>query len=763
MILVTDTTQYLAGNVQQSSQPLSTSGPSDLRQWAARQVEKVYAAYAGGRMRLAPYLDTLTEETDEIRAAYPVMLKDGPIRAALMTKVLAVSQLPLQVHPRQKKAPRDRECGEFVRHALSKIESAQNWIGVPGIAWTVLGPACVQGFSVANKVWADQPESVGQWKGKRIIRALKGKDVAGLRLEVDPFRNVTGIKATKYNAGEVFDPRDFVVYSHLSWYENPSGSSDFRAAYGNWWRKNFIMQLWDLHLDKFTGGMLKGTYTDVDQKDALREALEDARSNTWMIAPLGTLVESMQLATGGETTEFEKRCRYLDEQSLIAIVGAFLHILTGQVADARGDTGVAKETSELFQWMLALTLGGVIEKQLAVSLVEENYADVEPPGITLGSISEGAMLQRAQLDLLLQQLGYKLSADEGYGYFGRNEPADESDVLVPPVAAPAPGLGFSEPDGGATDFDDDPPPRPRPTPPPGPAPIGEQQPLAGVDGEKAESLLRQARTDAVAKLSEVSASAVRRLFKSGPAALRAKSLYSNDELTALADTLASITATGELLGRARIRRRMGQARAFSEDATDFSCFDEGVPLLAPNEALDYFTGLVPTLGVDKRKFGPLQERRAFTLAAATDQVVLEKVQAVIRDSLQRGEDVKTTAKAIDEVLDAAGVGPRQKGYAEMVARTNLRGSYVAGAQRELAQVADYFPVWRYVGIRDGRERDSHRVHFGKYFPSSIPFTEVRDSVKGEFDGHNDRCDFVPIPVDEWEELQANGARLARAA
>jgi phage gp29-like protein len=441
MILVTDTTQYQAGNVPRSTAPLSAGGPSDLRQWAARQVEKVYAAYAGGRRRLAPYLDTLTEETDEIRAAYPVMLKDGPIRASLMTKVLAVAQLPLQVHPRQKKAPRDRECGEFVRHALSKIESAQNWIGVPGIAWTVLGPACVQGFSVANKVWADQPEAVGQWRGKRLITKLKGKDVSGLRLEVDEFRNVTGIKAARYNAGEVFHPAEFVVYSHLSWYENPAGSSDFRAAYGNWWRKSFIMQLWDLHLDKFTGGMLKGTYTDVDQKEALKEALEDARSNTWIMAPMGTLVESIALATGGETAEFEKRCRYLDEQSLIAITGAFLHILSGQITDARGDTGVAKETSELFQWMLAATLAGVIEKQLVVPLVQENFADVEPPGVTLGSISEFAMQARANVDLTLQKMGLGLSADEAYGYYGRNEPADASDRLKPLLAALAAARG----------------------------------------------------------------------------------------------------------------------------------------------------------------------------------------------------------------------------------------------------------------------------------------------------------------------------------
>src|SRR5262245_24939105 len=230
MTLVTDTTRFLAGNAPQASEPLTSGGKSDVQLWAARQVEKIYAAYRSGKMQLAPYLDSLTEETEEMRAQYSVMLKDGPIRAALMTKVLAVSQLPLQVHPRQKKEPRDRECADFVRHALAKIESAQNWLGSAGIAWTVLGPACVQGFSVANKVWADAPLAVGQFRGKRIFTKLKGKDVCGLRLEVDPFRNVTGIKATRYNAGEVFDPADFVLYSHLSWYENPSGSSDFRAA-----------------------------------------------------------------------------------------------------------------------------------------------------------------------------------------------------------------------------------------------------------------------------------------------------------------------------------------------------------------------------------------------------------------------------------------------------------------------------------------------------------------------------------------------------
>ena len=167
-------------------------------------------------------------------------------------------------------------------------------------------------------------------------------------------------------------------------------------------------------------------------------------------------------------------------------------------------------------------------------------------------------------------------------------------------------------------------------------------------------------------------------------------------------------------------------------------------------------------GTTPGRFGQAMEREAFTLAATTDQMVLEKVKAAITSVLETGNEVRATPRKINRILDEAGVTPKNPQYAEMVMRTNMKESYNVGADQERMDpdVVETFPVWRYIGIHDGRERDRHRAHFDRYFPADVSFAEVRDSIAGKFDGYNCRCDQVPIDKWEWAKLVAAGARIA---
>jgi hypothetical protein len=84
-------------------------------------------------------------------------------------------------------------------------------------------------------------------------------------------------------------------------------------------------------------------------------------------------------------------------------------------------------------------------------------------------------------------------------------------------------------------------------------------------------------------------------------------------------------------------------------------------------------------------------------------------------------------------------------------------AFNVGASRELQEpdVQEAFPVWRYVGIRDGRQGKDHETHFNQYFPSSLAFADVRGDR-----AFNCRCSFIPIDRCEWAALQTRGARLA---
>lgn len=212
--------------------------------------------------------------------------------------------------------------------------------------------------------------------------------------------------------------------------------------------------------------------------------------------------------------------------------------------------------------------------------------------------------------------------------------------------------------------------------------------------------------------------------------------------------------------------QFAEAHRFSDAPTDFSSFDDGpTHPLSPMAAWDYFHSLVPVLGVkDPGRWADGHRRAAFTLAETADEALLTRVHSFLEDVLGTGKAIGAAGR-LDEILDAAGVTPKSSGYAETVFRTNMMDSYNEGATKELQDpdVADYFPAWKYLGIRDGRQRPEHEAHFDHYFANSVPFAQVRDSILGKFTGYNCRCNFQAIDRHEWTELQAKGASFSAFA
>ncbi len=253
------------------------------------------------------------------------------------------------------------------------------------------------------------------------------------------------------------------------------------------------------------------------------------------------------------------------------------------------------------------------------------------------------------------------------------------------------------------------------------------------------------------------------------------SFFNESELQELADALAAVTGTANLLGRARVRKRQEQAEqaakvpggvsAFAEAGTDFSAFADRIEPMAPERAVRYFRGLVPTMRVNLAQFGEAIRGKAFTMAHAADETMLGKVKGIIQDLLETGQGVRAAPKQIDEIMDRAGVTPGNSYYSTMLTRTNVMGAYNRGGMEEMQApgVKDFFPVWRYIGIEDGRQRHNHEVHFGKYYENAADFEEVRDSEKGEFDGFSCRCGPQPVSKYEWAELRRSGARAEKFA
>jgi hypothetical protein len=1018
--VLADTTQALAQ-------------PKPTRTASAR--EKVPHQHGAGvsRVTFLPYLDSATKDSVEIRAAMRKMLRSPWVKAAWTSQVFEVAR---QEH--QFQADPDDPDGErnsaFLRHCVDRLP-----MGLAGLVLSITLPLGPDGVSVSEKVV--EPQTRGKWAGKFVPKAVKSKDLETLQLLGDEFRNLTTIRSLRAmpNGPTEWDAREFLVATYLPVFCDPYGTAAFRASYAAYWMLDTVQKLRAIHHEKRTSGTLVGTYTDEDQLSTLEAALAALKSTTWAAVPEGVKIECLALTTAADT---DYRAFEQDKQTEIVagIAGATLHILQGNVTDARGDTQVQQETSELGPWYLTRLVEETVNRQWVPELLDWNFPAVQSyPRLTLGAVTEEE--RQKKLATL------KAALDAGFdnldkAYYARelslqttDDPAKALKVAagVPPGSPPpgaAPFSPFAE--GGAargagtfpgqvlTNFAE---------PPPGPAPLHDQVALPGADGRRAVDLLKRATDEGKAALARVADQAVRRLL-ADPDWRTATTLFSDDELRAVADALGATVATADLLGRSRVvgmaeragakafaekfaapgppprpglvwkeetsrwvradkggddtgppaddpdalraeRAEVGRrleaakaaaaatpdakeratyhqqigdltvargdldkrvraaekagggrpagepapdappphtphtgtlfdappgsfvtpdgkvgvpkqptrplapadedaarrgvlaaaaanelgglsfdrlyqaarsghpgisrpqfrelvdridreglvtmtgwakslhelpdkgaavirggklyyyarppdagqrarlaaagfaeqtARTFADPPDVFAPFADPPPALAPRAAVDYFRRLVPLLGIDPERFGPLLDRHAFTLAHATDQTLLEKVKTSLGLLLEgRAADAGVTAgipgaaevpptgpAVVAKLLDDAGVSPRNSAYSEMVWRVNTLDAYHQGAFAELRRPEnqELFPVWEYLGIRDGRQGEDHEPKFGRFYPSTAAFAAVRGPRI-----FNCRCSFRPVDHTEWAELESRGVRL----
>lgn len=405
--------------------------------------EKVRSGPAGVKLPyFLPYFDDQQTmgETPAMRTAYRRMLADPATKAAVLGKIFGVAALELNINPVDNKNERQVEQAKFMHWNLTRRLKE----GVPGMVWDILSGGLIDGFSVCEKIRGHQ--DWGTYKGKSILRQLKAKDVnQDLVLEVDDYRNITGIRALRYNAGEVFDPKDFVIFTHLGLFDNPTGMSDLRAAYARYWMLDTVIKLRAMGAEKRALPLIVGEYPDVTKQPALEAALAKVKSQNWLAVPAGVQANVLDVA-GSASAYFKEFCDDLKEDIVLSIEGATLQAMAGGVGRERGDTKTHKDTADLRKWFLSacvLHLLNDLESGLIREQIDLNYRDVdEYPYATFGGVDDGELGESMQIDKGLQEMGFKHKIEDIAERYGRHAAQDGEEVLQPPAAAagmPVPG------------------------------------------------------------------------------------------------------------------------------------------------------------------------------------------------------------------------------------------------------------------------------------------------------------------------------------
>jgi phage gp29-like protein len=399
--------------------------PMFSRSHGPLSLEKVRTAGSFGALQFLPQHDGLTEETAEIRAAYRVMLRDESVKSALQRKVDQVCALDWQIHAEDEDDAQQRRAAQWLDWMTDRMDG-----GKPQIAAEVLTGALIEGHSVGEKVWDFDPVPAGKWAGFHRHKALKGKDPKYAQLTVDQFRNVIAVRGTAWNSGKLYDPADFVVFTHMPLWSNPQGMSDLRAAYRYYVLKHNLWLLRAIYLEKYAaGGMMKGKYSRNELRASLEAALAAAKASTYVALPDGTDMDMIDLATRGGN-DFESAIADCDKAMVVSISGAFLQSLQGTTPQGRGDSSVHQDTADLAVWRLAKALSYVLTFQLFQESVRVNFGAIPTPMLTLGGAKKDAdLLPSWQIDSGMIQAGIKLSKKYFWKKYNRPAPDGPGDVL----------------------------------------------------------------------------------------------------------------------------------------------------------------------------------------------------------------------------------------------------------------------------------------------------------------------------------------------
>ena len=173
--------------------------------------------------------------------------------------------------------------------------------------------------------------------------------------------------------------------------------------------------------------------------------------------------------------------------------------------------------------------------------------------------------------------------------------------------------------------------------------------------------------------------------------------------------------------------------------------------ITPDEAVDYFRGLVP---LQKEEFERILEttgQYAFTVTGYESEYALRKWQQAITKAIEEGWSLETFQRYVEtELFERAGLTVTNPYHIETVFRTNLSTAYNAGKWQVMEQndfVRQIFPYYRYTSVLDANTRPEHAAMDGHIAPIDDPIWDVWTPPCG----YNCRCSLEL--VSKWDDVE----------
>lgn len=262
-------------------------------------------------------------------STYREMRHDDQVKATLAFKKVLVGGRKFEIKPKDQ-TDAAREIAEFVQENLKRINFAQ-------IIREALS-AFEFGFSFGEVVWelADYvappkpapkpaapkpgaPPAIGKPvpnpaappktkfaegvpQRALMLKDIKHRDPQSIEIKMDEHGNVLQFRQIAPGRLIEIDPDKAWHWAHNKEFGNAYGRSDLRAAYGAWWAKKFIVNFWNVFLERMGSPMMLMKYPQGagDQlKDVLKQIMAGISTKTEVLVPEGVQVELIEAKRTG--------------------------------------------------------------------------------------------------------------------------------------------------------------------------------------------------------------------------------------------------------------------------------------------------------------------------------------------------------------------------------------------------------------------------------------------------------------------------------
>lgn len=382
---------------------------------------------------------------------YNEMRHDDQVKAALAFKRILVRGRTWEIAPADK-SEKAKQVADFITWSMKRI-CLDN-------AFEEALTALEYGFALGEKVFERTT-----YQGKQVVTLQKiaFRDPQTIQLQADVHGNWYGARQQNNGMFGVgtsaskpwidLGTDKLWLWSYNKRFGNLYGEPDLRSAYRAWWAKKFIINFWNVFLERMGAPMTKMSYplgASEELKNTLKQIMRNLASKTEILVPAGVEIDLIEAQRSGNAT-YNEALNFHNNGIARSILMVSLLGTGGETTRSGGN-----DSQSFLQLRILFKMADEVSKDLAASLmcqvvkqlVELNFdgdIDAIMPKFIWQDYGQFEGMKIADTIRLLHSAGM-LDLDQKDINYARSVlglplrgPEDEQDEVIRPNPLPPPG------------------------------------------------------------------------------------------------------------------------------------------------------------------------------------------------------------------------------------------------------------------------------------------------------------------------------------